>query len=320
MSDKVEEAIDTAASKERIIEFIDSIMVNHKEVDKLQMDRYGFDAWSYSKASMLRKCPLQFYLKYVLKIKMPPDIGGRRDSLSADVGSAGHRVLELVMVGKSLEVAFAMTKKEFVPSKLTEEQWAEKVVTMEMSVIAFKERMDTFSRRNPIKRVFTEMRIGVDRNWQACAFFDNDAYYRGIIDLAIQLENNDLIILDHKTAEGFTPTSTRVYDDQLNSYKPLFHFGINPVGGSQAGIHFIRASEVKMGQYHSKEDIEGKLVRELEWSLSGNVDRVSELGFFKHECGSYCKWCDYASLCKSKEKYLKPLELDTKRVISIKTI
>jgi hypothetical protein len=309
-----------AASPIKIKDFVDSVMEKHNDIDELRMDRYGFGAWSYSKASMLRKCPLQFYLQYVLKAKIPSDIGGRKDSLSADVGSAGHRVLELVMLGKTMEVAFATTKKEFVPAKLTEEQWAEKVLTMEMSVMAFKDRMDAFSRRNPIRRVFTEMRIGVTKDWEACAFFDNDAFYRGIVDLALQLENGDLVILDHKTAEGFVPTSTKIYDEQLNSYKPLFHYGISPVNGSQAGIHFIRAGDVKMGQYHSKEDIEGKLRTEVEWNLSGNVDRVAELGYFKHECGTYCKWCDWAPLCKAKEKFLKPLELDTKRVIPIKPI
>jgi hypothetical protein len=312
--------VSSGASKERIEGFVESLMEKASSIDELRMDRYGFGAWSYSKASMLRKCPLQFFLQYVMKVKMPADIGGRKDSLSADVGSAGHRVLELIMLGRSLEAAFATTKKEFVPTKLTEEQWSEKVLTMEMSVIAFKDRMDAFGRRNPIKRVFTEMRIGVTKEWEACAFFDDEAFYRGIVDLGLQLENNDLVILDHKTADGFVPTSTRNYDEQLNSYKPLFHYGISPVSGSQAGIHFIRASDVKMGQYHTKEDIEGKLRKEVEWNLSGNVDRVAEIGYFKHECGTYCKWCDWAPLCKSKEKYLKPLELGTKRVIPIKAI
>lgn len=317
MSDNQEEAVPTA-SKERIEEFLSTVQAKHEDIDELQMDRYGFGAWSYSKASMLKKCPLQFYLSYVLKMKVPADVGVRRDTLSADVGSAGHRVLELVMLGKALNVAFATAKKEFVPSKLTEEQWTEKVETMEMSVVGFKERMDAFERRNPVKRVFTEMRIGVTKDWDACAFFDQDAYYRGIVDLALQLENGDLLILDHKTAEGFVPTSTKVYDEQLNSYKPLFHYGIGNIQGSQAGIHFIRAGDVKMGKYHTKDEIETTLRKELEWNLSGNVDKVSEIGYFKHVAGSYCKWCDWAPLCKSEEKYLKPLELDTKRVIPIK--
>lgn len=317
MSEQQEE---TTKSGDAVKDFLGMVEEKHLECEPLQMDRYGFGAWSYSKMKVLQNCPFQYYLKYVLKIKVPPEVGGRTETLSADVGSAGHRILEFVMLGRSQPEAFALTKKEFVPLKLTEQQWTDKVETFEMSVSAFKERMDGFARKHPIKRVFTEMKVGVTKNWEGCAFFDKDAYWRGIIDLCLQLEDGNLIILDHKTAEGFVPTSTRNYNTQLNSYKPLFHHGVSPVKGSQAGIHFIRAAEVKMGDYHSKEEIEGKLVKSLEWELDGSVDRVSELGYFKHVCGSYCQWCDYSSVCKSKEKLFKPLELDTKRVIPIKKV
>lgn len=307
-------------NKDAVKAFVEQVWEKHKECEPLQMDRYGFGAWSYSKMKVLQNCPFQFYLKYILKIKVPEAVGGRQETLSADVGSAGHRVLEFVMLGRSEADAFALTKKEFVPSKLTEAQWQEYVMSMEMSVSAFKERMDNFARRHPVKRVFTEMKIGVTKNWEGCTFFDKDAYWRGIIDLAMQLEDGGLVILDHKTASGFVPTSTRNYDTQLNSYKPLFHHGMTPVKGAQAGIHFIRASDIKMGEYHDKEQIEGKLVKGLEFELSGSVDRVSEMGYFKHVCGSYCKWCDYADVCKSKEKLFLPLEKDTKKVISIKKV
>lgn len=307
-------------STERLKElkqFVQSIEDRAEECPELQMDRYGFGAWSISKLKVLQKCPLQFFLKYVLKIKVPEHIGGRQETLSADVGSAGHRILEFVMLGRPIDTSFALTKKEFVPSKLTEAQWESEVENLHMSISAFKDRMEGFTRRHPIRRVFTEMRVGVDKDWHGCTFFDDKAYFRGIIDLCLELEDGNLIILDHKTASGFTPTSTKNYDTQLNSYKPLFHFGVNPVQGAQAGIHFIRAGEVKMGEYHSVEDISTKLIRDLEWEFSGAVDRVSELGYFKHICGSTCKWCEYASMCKSPEKLLKPLEMGTKKFIPI---
>lgn len=323
MSEEQKQSEDLEGSKldkGAVSDFIEMVTEKHNECPELRMDRYGFGAWSYSKMKVLEKCPLNFYLKYVLKIKVPSEIGGRTETLSADVGSAGHRILEFVMLGKQISDSFALTKKEYVPAKLTEKQWEDNVVNLEMSVIAFKERMDNFSRKHPIRRVFTEMRVGVTKDWEGCKFFDEEAYWRGIIDLCLQLEDGNLIILDHKTASGFTPTSTRNYDTQLNSYKPLFHHGVSPINGSQAGIHFIRAGEVKMGAYHSREEIEGKLVKSLEWELSGCVDRVSEIGYFKHVCGSYCQWCDYAAVCKSKEKFLLPLEKDTKKVIPIKKI
>jgi hypothetical protein len=312
-----------AGSSERdvaVAEFIENIETSIEESDQLQMDRYGFGAWSISKLKVLQKCPFQFYLKYVLKIKVPEIIGGRQETLSADVGSAAHRILELVMKSKSISESFALTKKEFVGAgcsdgKLTEEQWVEHVENLEMAVSAFKDRMEAFSRRNPIKRVFTEMRIGVTKDWEPCAFFDKDAYFRGIVDLCIQLENGDLIIIDHKTGGG--EGSLRPYETQLNSYKPLFHYGIDKIAGSQSAIHFIRAQDVRMSQYHNQEEIEGKLRRALEWEFSGAVDTVTELGYFKHICGSYCKWCEYASVCKAPGKPLLKAEKATKRVIPI---
>ena len=76
-----------------------------------------------------------------------------------------------------------------------------------------------------------------------------------------------------------------------------------------------------MGQFHEKDAIENKLIKQLEWDISGAVDSVTETGFFKHVASSSCDWCDYSSICKSKEKLLKPLELDTKhKVIPIKLV
>jgi hypothetical protein len=300
---------------EAVKQFVDNAMEKIEESSELQMDRYGLGAWSISKLKVLNKCPLNFFFKYVLKLKVPEIIGGRTETLSADVGSAAHRILELVMMGKTQSVSYELTKKEFVPSKLTEEQWVEYVETLNMQITAFKDRMDSFFRKHPVKRVFTEMKIGVTKDWEPCGFFDKNCYFRGIIDLSVQLEDDALIIIDHKTG-GFSGGGIKVYESQLNSYKPLFHYGVEKVKGSLAHIHFIRDSEVKAGQWHDENAIQKRLVNQLEWDFDCAVDKVRELGYFKHIAGSTCKWCDYESLCK-KDKVLKPVELATKRVIPI---
>ena len=308
----------TGPSIEIINEFVSGIEAKMGLLGKLRMDKYGFEAWSISKMKVFQKCPLQFLLKYILKIKVPAEVGGREDSLAADVGSSGHRILELIMLEETLPDAFAITKREFVPSKLTEQQWVDLVENMEMSVTNFKERMDNFARRNPIKTVYTEKRLAVTKDWKQCGFFDKEAFFRGVVDLSIHVKANDLVIIDHKTGGG--DGGIRVYSSQLNSYKPLFHHGLVGVNGAQSGIHFIRAQDVQMGQYSPRSEIEGKLVKELEWEISGAVAKVEELGFFKHIAGPYCKWCDYASVCKSKQKFLKPLELDSKKLIPITAV
>ena len=185
------------AVSDEMMGFVEQIRKASDDLKEINLGRFGLGAWSISKLKVLQKCPFQFYLKYVLKIKVPENLAVKSDPLSANVGSAAHRILEFVMKGKSIQDSYALTKKEFVPDKLTGENWVELVETLFMSISNFKDRMDSFSRLNPVKRIFTEMRMGVNKDWEACAFFDDDVYFRGIIDLALQLENNDLIIIGH---------------------------------------------------------------------------------------------------------------------------
>jgi hypothetical protein len=314
----VEQAADSLeqANTDIVSSYIDStVLPEYNRLKGVQMDRYGFGAWSVSKLKVLQKCPLQFFLKYVLKIKVPKHIGGRQETLSADVGTAAHRILELVLTGLDLNKAIAATHKEFVPGKLTESQWEEHVSTLTYSINAFKERIEDFNRRHPIKRIFTEISASVTRDWEPTGFFSKNSYFRGIIDLCLQLEDGSLVIIDHKTGGDEMPMGIRPFEFQLNSYKPLFHYGVQPIEGAQSFVHFIRASDVKSGDYHDADEIENKLKRAIEWEMDGAVDTVSEMGFFKHIAGSHCKWCDYHNLCKTEDKLLKPLELSTKKLV-----
>jgi RecB family exonuclease len=288
-----------------------------EELAYVKMDDVSLGPWSMSKLKVLDKCPFQFYLKYILKLKIPSHLAEKDDPTSASVGSAAHRVLELALLGKTVEASFAATKLEFCPSQLTEEQWLEKVVPLEYNINAFNERIISFSNNNPIKRVLTELRMGVTKTWEPAGFFADDVWFRGVIDLIIMLVNGDIVIIDHKTGGG--QGSIKPYMDQLNSYKVLFHHGVNPIVGAQSGIHYIAAGEVKMGPYAEKERIEGSLRRHLEWSVQAAIDKAIDLGFFKHVRGGYCKWCDYDKLgCK--DGTLKPIELGTKKYFEIKQV
>lgn len=296
--------------------FVNSIYAQDKEFTDLRMDKYSLGPWSISKLKVLRKCPFQFYLKYVLKVKVPADVAGRPDTVSADVGSAAHLILEHIMCGRTMQEAYRLARKEYGPEKLSNELWESRVETLENSINAFKERMDALGRKHKIKRVFTELRIGVTKDWEPTGFFAEDVYIRGVIDLIVQLEDGCILIFDHKTGGG--EGSLRPYEDQLNSYKVLFHFGIDPIKGAQSYIHFIQAGEIKPSYFSNVEDIEGKLRTLLEFDIEGAIDAVVELGFFKHVRGGYCKWCDFDGICKSKE--LKPLELGTKKFFEIKKV
>lgn len=298
----------------------------------LKFNKYGVGAWSPSKIKMLEKCPFQFYLEYVLKVK--PDDDFIQDTALADAGTTAHKILEYVVLGKSIEDSYAAAKidhcqvpPEFLKkgtANLTQKQWDESIVPLENSIITFKEKLDTFERNNKVVAKHTELKLGVTKDWKRTTFFAKDVYFRGIIDLAIEIEANpgyanDLLIIDHKSGGGeFGRPSTKNYQQQLDSYKPMFHYGFKKVSGATAGINFIRAGVSAYDEFCDAQTIETTLRNKVEWVIDGAVDTTIERGFFKHVRGSHCVYCKFNDQCKP--GLLKEVELNTKKYFEIKKI
>ena len=273
----------------------------------------GLGPWSHSKLKVLRNCPLKFYLQYILKV--PPE-GEQEISLVTEVGKAAHKILEYVLGGKKLEDAFTLTKREF-KDIIGPNDWAANLESVEYNIMSFKERIDKIDEEHGVKRIFQEIRIGCTPEWEPTGFFSDDVYYRGVIDLAIQLKNKDLIIVDHKYGTS-SAMGLRAFNDQLQTYKVLFHKGVENIEGAQAGIHHIKEGEIVLDDYHTKEEIEGSLLLRIEFSIQGAIDQVKELGYFKHIAGSTCKYCDYRDKCKAGG--FKTLEKDSKKWFEIKKV
>jgi hypothetical protein len=298
----------------------------------LNFNKYGLGPWSPSKVKMLEKCPYQFYLKYVLKVK--PDDDYVQDTSMADVGTIAHRILEHVVLGKGVDDAYKATKFEHceVPpayvkkghANITGEKWRESIEVLEGNIITFAERMDVFARNNKIIARHTELKLGVTKDWKKTTFFANDVYFRGIVDLAIEIETEpgyrpDFLVIDHKHGGGeFGAPSTRNYQQQLDSYKPMIHYGFKASSGIQAGINFVKAGTSAYDEYTSAEEIETTVRKRVEWIIQGAVDTTSERGFFKHIRGSHCVYCEFNDQCKP--GMLKENELSTKKYFEIKEV
>lgn len=276
----------------------------------------GLGPWAFSKMKTLKNCPLKFYLQYVLKAK--PD-GETPLSLVTEVGKAAHYILELSINGKSITDSYRIAKKKSVidDKTITEEQWAEHIETVELNISKFMERLESLDRTTGIKRNLQELRIGCTRDWKPTGFFAEDVYYRGVIDLVIQLKNGDIIIVDHKYGAPAI-MGIKNFRDQLDTYKVLFNNGIEKIAGAQSGIHFIKEGEVILGDYTDNETIETSGINTIQFLLEGHIDRLIEIGYFKHIAGNACKYCDYRVECKA-GKY-KQLSLDSKKWFEIKRI
>lgn len=307
--------------KEISQEFLKSLYLQSNALEEVKLDDISLGPWSHSKLKVLEKCPLQFYLKYILKVKLPAQLAANQDTTLADVGSAAHRILELVMVGQSIQNAYAMAKTEFVPSKLTEELWAERIDGVEFNITQFKDRIDNFKKRNKVKKVYTELRLGVTRDWKATKFFAADVWFRGVVDFVIMLENGDALILDWKYGPP-AASGIRNYKQQLDSYKPMINFGLVPIKGATSGVGFIRDGEIILDEFTSKEDVEGKLRNMIEFNVEGAIESVKTDGNFAHRVGNHCKYCEFAPWCKAKKAdgNLKPLEASTSKFFKIENV
>ena len=300
--------------------------VTYKNVEKVELTPVGLGAWSFSKLKMLNKCPLQFYLKYVVKAKpdQPPAI-----SAVTEQGKAAHEILELVIKGKSIGDAFRLIKhkySEILPGTLWSDGPPDEdgvihekggVGRAEYSITKFREKLDAFEKQNPVKRYITELKIGVTEAWEPTGFFtydkekpDNNVFFRGVIDLTVQLENYDALFLDHK----FGPPAivgVKNFKDQLDIYKVLFSKGVQRYGNGQSAVHFVRDGEITMGSITSQHDIENTFVNRVRFSIQGAIDGLKETKYFKHKRGTHCQWCDFNAICK--EGTLKEIELSSKK-------
>lgn len=300
------------SSKPKKVKKTEAEILADLEANGISFTPVGLGPWSHSKLKVLKNCPLKFYLQYLLK-KAPAHT--QEISLVTESGKAAHRILEFVLGGKKMEDAYKLTRKEF--PVLTDEDWEENIVPLEYNITQFKDKVDGFEREYGVKRILQELRIGCTVDWEATGFFSDDVYFRGVIDLVIQLKNGDIVVIDHKLGT-VAAMGLRNFQDQLNTYKVLFHKGVAPVEGATCGIHHIREGEVVLDEYTDKATIENSLIGRIEFSIQGAIDTVQELGYFKHIAGNTCKYCDYRTECKAGE--LKTLEKDSKKWFEIKKI
>lgn len=256
----------------------------------------GLAPWSVSKLKTLEKCPLKFFLQYVIKLKV--EVSEDDDRMLAHIGSALHDILEQVVQGTDVKKALARTRIKYRKS-IDKETWNEKVVGRIPNVEEFMGRLNAFTNANPVKNIYTEQKLAVTKDWKPAQFFDNqNAYFRGVIDLVLHLENGDAFIIDHKTG-GTTKFGMRNYEFQLDSYKPLFHFGKEPINAAQAGIHFISEGSMMQGVLSDTHYIEDTVVSNLNFAIECAVDKVIDKGYFYYERNNFCKYCDFKEMCKA---------------------
>jgi MoaA/NifB/PqqE/SkfB family radical SAM enzyme len=247
--------------------------------------------WSYSKWKCLKNCPLQFYLKYIKKIKGP-----YVEALETTVGKAAHAVLENIIDGLPFEEAMIKVKSDY-EAKL---DWVYHLdYGLSEQIKSFQVRFAKFKEAHKVVKVFQEQKIALTSDFTPTTFFSPSCYYRGVIDLSLLLENNDLVIIDHKTGAP-AAMGLNNFQGQLDVYKILSYYGISSYKRVATGIHFIRDAAIKIGYNQDSEEVIGTLKNNFIFQNETLIDDWNADGVLKKKRGHYCKYCEYNEPCKAK--------------------
>lgn len=274
---------------EEAIKRIDSLV----EKGEFEWSVESQQAWSHSKYKTLHKCPIKYLLGYVLKIDAT--VVDELDDISSlrHIGTTAHTILELARQGMSVSDAYEKAKEMHLKD-VTEEYWPN-VENLRYNIEEFLHRFRAFELREKVDTAYTELKLAVDRDWKPVAFGSKKAYFRGIVDLPIVLQNQDAIIVDHKHG-GSAQFGLRNYNEQLDSYKALLYFGKRKVKGAAAGINFIKEGDIVIG-HRSNEDAIKRIPAKIDMYIYSSVEFVNEMGYFNHQRNSLCKYCDYQPIC-----------------------
>lgn len=240
--------------------------------------------WSPSKASLAGQCTKAFNLRYIEKVK------GLESGTAAKVGNAVHRAQELVIDGTSALVALDQALEE--DDKLTSTE-QEQVKGFADSVQMFLGKLNEFGQKYPVKEKFTEMKWAIKADYSACDYWDDEAMIRGIVDVALLLDNDHLIVLDHKSGKK-RPVSK--YAQQLDIYTVLGYAKFPHVKGVQTAINFMAYdAEIKWAPIRTAQYIETVL---QPWLTKYISDKVQKLETIRPTITPLCGWCDYRQICE----------------------
>lgn len=246
--------------------------------------------WSMSKLKLLESCPLQFYLKYIIRFQHMDE---NQDTTARDLGSAIHYTLEMMQTGHTIQEAYELTEGEW-RDVVGQENWP-KIIDMLPNVRKFNRMMHDRDEQNPFTSVDPEVKMAVNRDWEPVDFHDSSAFFRGVVDYTAR-RDGDVMIVDYKKGGG--GYLTKYHSPQLNSYILLDYYCNQRFDSASAYIYYVEAGELSRGPTIPGGMIESHTRPWLENKIEAAIIAVESEGYFKHSRGNLCKYCDYADLCK----------------------
>lgn len=247
--------------------------------------------WSMSSLKLLENCPLQYYLKYLKKLRHMDE---SQDTTERDLGTTIHYLLELMQSGHTISEAYELTEAKYY-NVVTEDNWP-RIIGMLPSVRKFNMMMHLRDEDEPFDYIEPEMMLAIDKDFNPVDFFSPKAFFRGVIDYTGRRGSESLVVDYKKGGQGFL---TKYHSPQLSSYLLMDYYCNGKFEFGQSYIYYVEACELSKGPRIDGKRIETHTRPWLENKIESAIKVVEDEGYFKYKRGNMCKYCDYADMCKS---------------------
>jgi RecB family exonuclease len=254
--------------------------------------------WSFSKMEAAESCPAQFKHKHVLKTAAAPAPSDTK------VGIVAHAVLEHRVKGTNAREARRTAETE---TPLTTQE-KESLRMLDESMDAFLVRFERFCKAHSVKEVLCEKDWGFTDTYAPAAFFGQDVFFRGKLDLGAVTADNDLFLIDHKSGVAKPLERDQKKRQQLQAYAVLAAANLPGIAGVRGGINFLQGEPSLRLQFTPYIPIER--VRELyvPW-LFGRINNAAGCLTEPYEAKPArkwpCGWCQYQEHCPDYQTLLE---------------
>jgi hypothetical protein len=244
--------------------------------------------YSFSRLDLYDRCPWAF--KTVYRDKIP-----RAQSEALQTGTVMHQLVADYL-GRLIASA-----------QLTDWEWARAAIPKEpvaqvSEMVEMWERFyQTFTLPPVMDAPGVENKLAFDSDWQPCAFFSEEAYFRMVIDFHFRQEALGVIV-DWKTNRAVPETVQK--DLQLRTYGWGLKQALYPeIEEVLLRLHFLRYGKEREVLLSSQD------LAAVPDELQARIEVIEADQNFTPTPGSFCGWCGVTAHCPVIAKALVPVEV-----------
>ena len=249
--------------------------------------------YSNSRLSAYENCPMQYRLRYVEEVAIPP-----RESIEAYLGKRVHEALEYlyVRVGEGYKPTLAEVTAHF--REAWDREWNESIHVVRAGetiagyrLIAERCLMNYYRKHDPFEHGKT---VGAELLVTYPLDPERDLHLQGYIDRLVDLGGGHYEIHDYKTGRR-TPTQADVdRDRQLALYQMAVTQQLPDVASMRLVWHYLASGKMLVST-RSPDQLRKLRVDVIE--LIGVIERATAAGNLPPRVSPLCAWCEYKPVC-----------------------